>query len=199
MHSRGFTMIELLVVLTISAILVAAAVPSFTWLMNTTRVANGTNNTIAALERARSEAVRRGNVVSICRTLDPNAADNVLACSNAAGGGYAVGDWGSGWVMFEKRMASAVGLFDWNAGAGDVILQREQPVGTGGARLLMEFNSGGAVAYDRFGSAASSTGTFSIDHRNPSVLAVSEAGRCLAVAVTTGRINVTRPTAGVCP
>jgi len=204
MRSRGFTLIELVVVLTISAILVAAAVPSFMWFISTTRVSNGANNFSAALERARSEAVRRGAVVSICRTLDPNAAGGALACTNAAGGVYPLGDWGAGWVMFEKRMPTAAGVFDWNAGAGDVVLQREQPVGTAGARLIVQSNvAGAAVAYDRFASAASSTPAFSIDYRDPSVVPLSGAARCLVVAAVTGRVRIDRPTpaqmtAGAC-
>ncbi len=205
MRLRGFTLVELLVVMTISAILVAAAVPSFVWLMSTTRVSNAANNLSAAFERARSEAVRRGTIVSICRTLDPNAIDSVLACTNAAGGGYATGDWSAGWVMFEKRTTTVPGLFDWNGGVGpDVVLQREQAVSPGASRLLIVSNvAGAAVAYDRFGSAASSTPSFSIDHRDISTVPLSGASRCLVVAVVTGRVLIRKPTvpeatAGAC-
>lgn len=198
MRSRGFTLIELVVVLTISAILVAAAVPSFIWLMSTTRVSNAANNLSAAFERARSESVRRGTVVSICRTLNPNPLpdDSTLACTNAAGGGYATGDWSAGWVMFEKRTASAAGFFDWAAGAGDVVLQREQSVSPGASRLLIVSNvAGAAVAYDRFGSAASSTPSFSIDHRAIATVPLTGASRCLVVAAVTGRVLIRKPTA----
>ena len=87
MPSRGFTLIELLVVMTIGAILVAAAIPSLSWWIATSRAGNATNTMVGAFELARSEAIRRNTVVSVCRTLDPNAAEAAIACSNAAGGG----------------------------------------------------------------------------------------------------------------
>ena len=202
MRLRGFTLVELLVVLTISAVLVAAGIPSFVWLMRTTRVSNAANNLSAAFERARSEAVRRGAIVSVCRTLDPNAPEATLACTNAAGGGYALGDWSSGWVMFEKRSATAAGVFD-QAG-GDVVLQREQSVTPGASRLLIQSNvAGAAVAYDRFASAASSTPSFTIDSRDIATVPLSGASRCLVVAAVTGRVLIRKPTgaevtAGAC-
>jgi type IV fimbrial biogenesis protein FimT len=196
MRSRGFTLIEMLVVMTIGAILVAAAVPSFTWMIATTRAASGVNSLVGTLELARSEAIRRGTVVSVCRTLDPNAPPATLACGNGAGGGYAAGDWGSGWIMFEKRTGTGAATF---TDPGDVVLRRQQPVGSGNTRLILAGNlPGAAVAYDRFGTAASSAGTFSIDYRDTSSGTLSGAARCLVVAVVTGRVAVTKPTAGTC-
>jgi len=196
MPSRGFTLVELLVVMTIGAILVAAAVPSFSWFIATTRAGNAANLMVGAFELARSEAIRRNTIVSVCRTLDPNAAEASLACSNAAGGGYAAGDWASGWVMFEKRGATAAGTYENGV---DFVLQRQQPVGTGNWRLVMLGNlAGPAVAYDRFGTAAASAGTFGVDYRDPSSATLTGATRCVVVAAVTGRITVNRPTAGVC-
>ena len=196
MPSRGFTLIELLVVMTIGAILVAAAIPSMSWWIATSRAGNATNTMVGAFELARSEAIRRNTVVSVCRTLDPNAAEAAVACSNVAGGGYAVGDWASGWVMFEKRGAGAAGTYENGV---DFILQRQQPVGNANWRLVMAGNlAGPAVAYDRFGTAASSVGTFSVDYRDPASATLTGATRCVVVAAVTGRITVNRPTAGAC-
>ena len=75
MPSRGFTLVELLVVMTIGAILVAAAVPSMSYFIATTRTSNATNTMVASFELARSEAIRRNTIVSVCRTLDPNATE----------------------------------------------------------------------------------------------------------------------------
>jgi len=169
------------------------------WLITTTRTSNGTNSLVASFELARSEAIRRGTIVSVCRTLDPNAAPAALACSNAAGGVFAAGDWGSGWVTFEKRSAGvpAAGTFD-DAG-GDVVLQRQQPFGPGNPRLLAQSNlAGAAVAYNRFGMAASNTGTFAVDYRDAASATLSGAARCVFVSVATGRVRVARPTAGAC-
>jgi type IV fimbrial biogenesis protein FimT len=196
MSSRGFTLVELLVVMTIGAILIAAAVPSMSWFIATTRAGNATNTMVAAFELARSESIRRNTVVSVCRTLDPNAAEAAMACSNAAGSGYAAGDWASGWVMFEKRGTTAAGTYENGV---DFILQRQQPVGAGSWRLVLTGNlAGPAVAYDRFGTAASSVGTFSVDYRDPSSATLTGAARCVIVAAVTGRITTNKPAGGVC-
>jgi type IV fimbrial biogenesis protein FimT len=196
MRSCGFTLVELLVVLTIAAILVAGAVPSLSWFIASSRAANAADTMVAAFERARSEAVRRNAVVSVCRTLDPHAAEPALRCSNAAGQGYAAGDWASGWVMFEKRGTSAAGTYQNGV---DAILQRHPAAGTGKPRLVVAGNlPGAAVAYDSFGTAASSAGTFGIDYRDPASATLSGAARCVVVAAVTGRITVKRSAAGTC-
>ncbi len=196
MRSRGFTLVELLVVLTIAAILVASAVPSLSWFIASSRTTNSADTMVAAFERARSEAVRRSAVVSVCRSLDPYAAEPAIRCTNAAGLGYAAGDWASGWVMFEKRGSTSAGTYQNGV---DAILQRQPAAGTGNARLVVAGNlPGAAVAYDRYGTAASSAGTFSIDYRDPANAALTGAARCVVVAVVTGRITVKRPVAGAC-
>lgn len=195
MPSRGFTLIEMLVVMTIGAILVAAAVPSFRTLIANTRASNGTNALSGTFEYARSEAIRRGVIVSVCRSLNPNAAPAALACSNAAGGVFAAGDWASGWVMFAKYGAGASDLYEDGV---DVLLQVQQPA-AGNPRLVVQSNVGtAAVAYNRFGTAAlAPTPTFSIDYRDPASAVLSTAARCIGVLPVMGRVRTYRP-AGVC-
>lgn len=64
-NSRGFTLIELLVTLAVLAILLAFAVPSFVNLIENSRVTTQTNSLLAAVNLARSEAVKQGTAISI--------------------------------------------------------------------------------------------------------------------------------------
>lgn len=92
-HARGFTLIELIVTMVVLAVAVAIAIPSFT-----TQIRNNQSRALgeefgAALSFARSEAVKRGQMVSIC-------------ASNAAQNGCA-SDWTNGWLVFVDGAALA--------------------------------------------------------------------------------------------
>jgi type IV fimbrial biogenesis protein FimT len=88
----GFTLIEMLVVLAISAILLAVGIPSFSYMMDRNRVSGEVNEMLADLALTRSEALARRGRVIMCRTADPTAA-------NATCGASAT-DWTSGWIVF---------------------------------------------------------------------------------------------------
>ncbi len=62
---RGFTLIELMVTLTVMAIVLSLAAPSFASLLASNRMATQTNELIGALNLARSEAVRRSQPVTL--------------------------------------------------------------------------------------------------------------------------------------
>lgn len=68
-NAIGFTLIELMVTLTVLAILLALAIPSFAQLLAANRVSTETSELIASLNLARSEAVRRGQAVTL-RAVD---------------------------------------------------------------------------------------------------------------------------------
>jgi type IV fimbrial biogenesis protein FimT len=79
----GLTLIELMVTIAIAAILLTIAVPNLQSLFINNRLVTTSNNFVASLNTARSEAIRRGVTVS----LKKNSATS--------------GDWGSaGWTMF---------------------------------------------------------------------------------------------------
>lgn len=83
--SRGFTMIELLIAIALAAIIMGLAVPSFMDFMIRNRLNSYNNEFVAALATARSEAVRRGTTVSVCK----RASDT--SCVGGA--------WSNGWLV----------------------------------------------------------------------------------------------------
>lgn len=194
MRMRGFTLVEVLVVLTISAILIAAAVPSFIWMNARTKASNTSNELLAHMQLARSEAMRRNVGVSVCRVEDPTLA--VPVCSSAAVGAIAANDWGTGWVVFAKTGGIVAGTFE----AGDTVIKVQQFVAQASPRAVIE--SSAAPQFFSFRGDGMRNGgplgiTFSIDYRDPAVAAVSNAGRCMVFNMT-GRANNYTPTAGAC-
>lgn len=65
---HGFTLVELMVTVAVVAILSTIAVPSFQSVIQNNRASSVTNQIVTALNLARSEAVRRGQPVSVCTT-----------------------------------------------------------------------------------------------------------------------------------
>ena len=84
---QGITLIEVLVGITIVAILTSVATPSFTALLSVNRLATQANEILGALTISRSEAIRLNKRVVFCRS------DDGTSC--AAGGG----NW-QGWLVF---------------------------------------------------------------------------------------------------
>jgi type IV fimbrial biogenesis protein FimT len=80
--SEGVTLIELVVTISISAILLSIAIPSFSSVIRSTRLTTYANELVASLNLARSEAVKRGVQISIRRKGSTNQ------------------NWDSGWDIF---------------------------------------------------------------------------------------------------
>ena len=83
----GFTLIEALIAVTILAVMMALALPSFAALLRDVRIQAATNDLHTALFVARTEAVRRGVRVTVCTSADG------LACAQGIG-------WHRGWLVF---------------------------------------------------------------------------------------------------
>jgi len=96
LKSSGFTLLELMVVLAVAAILVTLSAPSFTRLIQTTNMSSTVNTFLADMRYARSEAIRRGGWVVMCRSNNPEAAlPTCVGATDPAGNG-----WVSGWIIF---------------------------------------------------------------------------------------------------
>lgn len=66
--SNGFTLMELLVAISIAAILMGIALPSFVETIRSNRLTTQSNDFVTALNFARTESVRRGKVVVMRKT-----------------------------------------------------------------------------------------------------------------------------------
>ncbi len=91
----GFTLTELIITLAIAAIMMSQAVPSFIEMVQNNRVVTQTNEFVSSLNMARSEAVKRGDRITICKSADS------ATCT-------AAGDWQQGWIIFTDSNSDAV-------------------------------------------------------------------------------------------
>jgi type IV fimbrial biogenesis protein FimT len=96
-YSRGFTLVELLVVMVIAAVLLTLAAPSFTRLIQSTTISSNVNSLLADLRFARTEAIRLGGAVVVCRSDAPEAANPTCGSGDGPGGN----GWVSGWITFQ--------------------------------------------------------------------------------------------------
>lgn len=71
----------------VMAVLLAAGVPSFQSIIASSRLATVTNSMVGTLALARTEAIRRGTRVTVCKSSD------AAQCATT-------GDWRQGWIVF---------------------------------------------------------------------------------------------------
>ncbi|WP_217126713.1 GspH/FimT family pseudopilin [Hydrogenophilus thiooxidans] len=105
---HGVTLVELMVTIAVAAIVLSVAVPAFRSLIVSNRLTATTNAFVAALNLARSEAIKRNARVTLCKTADPNAASPT--CSASA-------SWNQGAILFVDR--GTVGTLE----SGDTLLR----------------------------------------------------------------------------
>jgi type IV fimbrial biogenesis protein FimT len=116
--NRGFTLIELLVTIVIVALLMTLAVPGMQSMIERHAVNTHITTFISALRYARSEAIKAGAPVVMCRSLNSESATPSCAGS---GSGSATGGWASGWLIFVNRDLDTSNNYD--ASAGDTLLR----------------------------------------------------------------------------
>ncbi len=86
-RARGFSLLELIMTMSVAAILLTIAVPSFRYVTNSNRVASEVNGLLGDLEFARAEAIKEGVNVTVCASADQQT------CSSST-------DWQTGWIVF---------------------------------------------------------------------------------------------------
>jgi type IV fimbrial biogenesis protein FimT len=85
-RERGFTLIELMITITIMSVLLVVVAPSFQSAMLSNRLASYANDWVAVAQVARGEAIKRNAAVTLCRSTDQST------CATS-------GTWQQGWVL----------------------------------------------------------------------------------------------------
>ncbi|UHD17899.1 GspH/FimT family pseudopilin [Thiocapsa bogorovii] len=161
----GFTLLELMVTVAIAAIVLTLGVPSFRDLIQNNRATTQANALVTALSLARSEAVKRGQHVSICPSTDQ---------ATCTGGTV----WDGGWIIFVDTNASDDTTA--NPVVGEVLRVEEAMTG------VATFSGPAHVRYRAAGDVVKK-GTFS--HKTTGC--TGKNARTIDVGVT-GRISVIR-------
>jgi type IV fimbrial biogenesis protein FimT len=169
----------LLSVLAVLGVLAGMAVPSFQSLAGSVRVSSASNDLLADLLLARSEAIKRHARVVVCKSSDGQA------CASS-------GNWQQGWIVFAD--ADGNGL----RSAAEPVLQR-QPGGPTALRISGNASLASYVAYVASGSTRLTNGGF-----QAGTLTVCQAsGRPtparLIVINATGRPRVQKVVVDSCP
>src|SRR5450631_1275370 len=106
--SAGFTLVELLTVITIVAILIALGMPSYRNVTDSNRISGEVNGLLGDMQYARSEAIKEGQTVTVCSSTNPTAP--APTCSGTP-------TWQTGWIVFSDVNG------DGTVNGGDTILR----------------------------------------------------------------------------
>jgi type IV fimbrial biogenesis protein FimT len=86
-RTSGFSLIELMVTLSVAAILIGLVAPNMRVFLLNNQLSGGVNDMLHSIQVARTEAIKRqlpaGGGVVVCGTADPTVADAALTCDYA--------------------------------------------------------------------------------------------------------------------
>jgi type IV fimbrial biogenesis protein FimT len=168
-HVAGFTAIELMVVVSIVAILAALAGPSFTPLIENWRVRESAEQLQSTLHYARSEAIKRGGRVVIQKI--PN---NTNGCTTAS----STRAWDCGWIVCHDTNDNGT------CNAAEPVLQRIES----SAKVHVNRTGGGAsIQLNRWGLVDGTWLGFNLIPLDKTVSHVAARGVCMSSG---GRVRI---------
>jgi type IV fimbrial biogenesis protein FimT len=171
----GFTLVELLLALVIATVLVVLAIPVYTDWITESQMMNYARDLAGSMNAARSEAIKRGMRVNLCKSSDRRT------CA-------LTGDWAQGFLVYVDSDRDA------QPDAGDTALLVVQPASPGvsasGNRPVADY-----VSYTSLGTARLLNGALQMG-----TLTVCRSGRKAVdvVLANSGRARIQK-TAISCP
>lgn len=175
----GMTFIELLVTISIAAILLTLAVPAFVSLLQSNRFTTFSNNYLTNLHFARSEAIKRNTRVTLCKSADG------VTCTKT---GY----WSQGWLVFHDTNNNA------QVDTGEHILRVHEALPI---NLAFKGNTNVAnyVSYSSSGRTQLTSGAFQAGTLTLCRPATSASEARNIVISSTGRPRVEKVNVATCP
>ena len=138
----GFTLIELLITVTLIGIIASFAVPAFRDTIISNSVSFGRDQFFSTLVYARSEAIKNGMAVTICKSADGTACDDTL-------------DWEDGWLLFAD--SDRDGTMD----TGEQVIRTQAGPDS---EVTMTHTGGNRITFDSRGLTLSGDGVMTFAH-----------------------------------
>lgn len=148
-REKGFTLIELMISVALLAILLFIAVPNFSGFVASSRLVASKELLISSISLARSEAIKRGDEIIVCRR---DAANDECFDVDTTGGNA---DWSDGWYVFQDENSD--GTLD-----ADELIKVYSDIADS---ISIQYSRGNAFIYDGTGllnTASSNDETFAI-------------------------------------
>lgn len=139
-RNKGLTLIEVMIVIAIMTIIASLTAPSFNNLMRRQQVSGETDVLFSLIYFARSEAVKRNKVVTICKS------DNATQCG---------GDWTNGWIVFSDVDK------DGSRDSGETLISSGK-IGEGYQLGWSAFGSNNYIRFTANGLTLSQNGSFKL-------------------------------------
>lgn len=174
----AFTLIEMMVTVAIAGVLLAIAIPSFSAVVSNGRLSGRANEMVAAISFARSEAIKRGRPVTLCRSANAGSgAESGWICATGGGG------WENGWFVFEDTNSNGA------ADTDEARLRGKGDFGTAAYTMRGNTNVADRITFTDQGMSPGFNGTFTVCDTHRRV------ARQIVVVVTGRSLP---PTAGTC-
>ena len=189
----GFTLIEVMVTVSILAIILGIAIPNLQDFLRRNTVSSLANGFYAGITQARSEAITRNTCVSICQsaTTQNSISGGAVSCvSNGAN------DWMRGWIIVTNPSCSASATNP--AGLSDaVIIKVNQPQSDGYELIGSSGSPPRKIMFDARGSIPGLTAATTLT-LTPSDASLDDIYRRRICISSSGRVTVQQYQGGVC-
>lgn len=175
--SRGVTLIELMVTISVLAILAAIATPSMQALILSQRMITTSNDFIMAIQRSRSEAMAKNQCVVLCLSSTVNSAGVKPQCDTVGS------NWAVGWVAYQLPSCESDNRPTSASEANSMAEQRlfEHEALTSSMRISSANDTRAIVFSPRGFLASSNPGKFNLKDMNASSTQNDHYGRTICL------------------